>query len=116
MTEHRIFSTTFASIYPLYVNKIERKNRTIAELDTVLMWLTGYSEAELAKIVKGDITLREFFDKAPHMNPHAAEISGVICGVRVEEIADPLMQKIRWMDKLVDELANGRSMDKVLRK
>lgn len=115
MTEHRVFKMTFASIYLLYVQKIERKNRLKSELDEVLKWLTGYSEFELRELTKNDTTLHEFFENAPHINPNAPKITGVICGVRVEEINDPLMQKIRWMDKLVDELAKGKQLHKVLR-
>lgn len=116
MAEHKIVSVTFASIYPLYIKKIERKNRTKMELDEAMTWLTGYSDSQIAELINSDVTLREFFDQAPRMHPNAAKISGVICGVRVEEIRDPLMQKIRWMDKLVDELAKGRSLEKILRK
>jgi hypothetical protein len=95
MAEHKIVSVTFASIYPLYIKKIERKNRTKMELDEAMTWLTGYSDSQIAELINSDVTLREFFDQAPRMHPNAAKISGVICGVRVEEIRDPLMQKIR---------------------
>lgn len=115
MAEHKVFSMTFASIYPLYVAKVERKKRTKKELDEVLVWLTGYTEAEVHELARSNVTLREFFDAAPRLHPNAAKISGIICGVRVEDITDPLMQKIRWMDKLVDELARGRAIEKILR-
>ncbi|WP_158373924.1 DUF2200 domain-containing protein [Cellulosimicrobium cellulans] len=112
---HRIFGTPFAAIYPHYVTKVERKGRDVAELGEVLEWLTGYDEAALAAAVADERTLAEFFDRAPRMNPDAELIRGVVCGVRVEEIEDPLMQQIRWMDKLVDELARGKRMQSILR-
>ena len=103
-----------AAVYPAYVNKVERKDRTVAELDEVICWLTGYSEKQLKKHLAAETTFEEFFDQAP-MNPNASLITGVVCGVRVENVEDPLMQKIRYLDKLVDELAKGKSMDKILR-
>jgi hypothetical protein len=106
---------SFASIYPLYVKKVEKKNRTSNELDEVICWLTGYSLAGLKEVIEDQIDLETFFEQAPAMNPNAQLITGVICGHRVEEIEDPLMQKIRYMDKLVDELAKGRAMEKILR-
>ncbi|HWQ03010.1 MAG TPA: DUF2200 domain-containing protein [Candidatus Nitrosotenuis sp.] len=106
---------SFASIYPLYVQKVERKGRTRKELDTVLTWLTGYSKPELQKIIKKGISLEQFF-AGSKLNPNASLITGTICGYRVEDITDPLMQKIRYMDKLVDELAKGRPLEKILRK
>ena len=112
---HRIFGTPFAAIYPHYVTKVERKGRDVAELGEVLEWLTGYDEAALAAAVADERTLAEFFDRAPRMNPDADLIRGVVCGVRVEDIEDPLMQQIRWMDKLVDELARGKRMQSILR-
>jgi len=112
---HRIFGTPFAAIYPHYVTKVERKGRDVAELGEVLEWLTGYDEAALAAAVADERTLAEFFDRAPRMNPDAELIRGVVCGVRVEEIEDPLMQRIRWMDKLVDELARGKRLASILR-
>lgn len=116
MAEHRVFSMTFASIYPLYVQKIERKDRTKQELDEVLCWLTGYSRVEIMKLQRSDhVTLKDFFENAPQIHENATKITGVICGYRVEDITDPLMQKIRWMDKLVDELAKGKSIEKILR-
>lgn len=111
---HRIFTTSFASVYPLYVTKVERKGRTRDELDEVIEWLTGYDEAELGRHLDEGTTFDEFFAGA-RLNPNAPLITGVICGVRVEEIDDPLMQQIRYLDKLVDELAKGKPMEKVLR-
>ena len=104
----------FARVYPLYVSKLERKGRTTDELDQVISWLTGFSAAEIHQLVEDQVTFREFFDRAT-IHPNAPLITGVICGVRIEDIDDPLMQKIRYMDKLVDELAKGRAMEKVLR-
>ncbi len=104
----------FATVYPLYVTKLERKGRTTEELDQVICWLTGFSVDELHTLVRDGVTFREFFDRAT-IHPNAPLITGVICGVRIENIEDPLMQKIRYMDKLVDELAKGRPMVKVLR-
>lgn len=115
MAEHRIYGVPFASIHPHYVTKVERKGRTIEELHEVLTWLTGYDAEGLAQALADERSLRDFFDRAPAMHPAASQITGVICGVRVEEIEDPLMQRIRWMDKLVDELAKGKPMQKVLR-
>ncbi|GEA79869.1 hypothetical protein CUD01_03130 [Cellulomonas uda] len=110
-----MFRMTFASIYPLYVTKVERKGRTVEELRTVLTWLTGYDEAALHRAVDSGVDLATFFALAPAMNPDARLITGVVCGHRVEEIADPLMQQVRWMDKLVDELARGKRLTSVLR-
>ena len=110
----RIFTTSFASVYPLYVAKVERKGRTSAELDQVIEWLTGFDDKELASQIAAGNTFTEFFDAAK-LNPNVSLITGVICGVRVEQIEDPLMQKIRYLDKLVDELAKGRPMEKILR-
>ena len=112
---HRIFGTSFASIYPLYVAKVARKGRSRHELDQVLTWLTGYDDAGLERAVADGVDLERFFAEAPAMNPNASQITGVICGVRVEEIEDPLMQQIRWMDKLVDEVARGKKMTSILR-
>lgn len=111
---HRIFTTRVAAVYPLYVTKLERKGRTRAELDEVILWLTGFDDAALRAHLDAGTTFEEFF-AAAHLNPDAERITGVICGVRVEEIDDPLMQRIRYLDKLVDELARGKAMDKVLR-
>lgn len=115
MTRHKIFDMTFATIYPLYVTKVERKGHTREELDTVLRWLTGYDDAGLESAIKREVTMEQFFDEAPAMNAHTDQIKGLICGVRVEDIEDPLMQKIRWMDKLVDEVARGKKMTSILR-
>lgn len=110
----RIFGTSVASVYPLYLNKVERKGRTQAELDAVITWLTGFDAAALRRHLEQGTTFEDFF-AAAHLNPGAALITGSVCGVRVEEVADPLMRRIRYLDKLVDELAKGRPMDKVLR-
>lgn len=115
MSEHRIFSMKFCSVYPLYVQKAERKGRTKTEVDQIISWLTGYSVAELQQQLEQGTDFRSFFARAPVMNPNVALIKGVVCGVRVEEVADPLMQKIRYLDKLIDELAKGKSMEKILR-
>ncbi|GAA3920391.1 DUF2200 domain-containing protein [Luteimonas lutimaris] len=115
MQKHRIFSTGFARIYPMYVQKAERKGRTQEEVDRVICWLTGYDQAGLRQQVEGGNDIETFFAQAPAMHPNAALIKGVVCGVRVEEVEDPLMRKIRQLDKLVDELAKGKSMDSILR-
>ncbi|SDS45132.1 hypothetical protein SAMN04489860_1579 [Paraoerskovia marina] len=115
MTRHKIFDMTFASIYPLYVNKVERKGHSRAELNQVVEWLTGYDENALDRTIEDESTMEEFFAQAPAMNPNAPLITGVICGHRVEDIEDPLMQQIRWMDKLVDEVARGKKMENILR-
>lgn len=112
----RLYKMSFGSIYPLYVQKVERKGRTIAELDEVLLWLTGYDEKGLKRVIGDGTDLRTFIEEAPKLNPARTLITGVICGVRLEEIKDPLMKEIRYMDKLVDELAKGRAMEKILRK
>jgi hypothetical protein len=111
----RIFTVSFASVYPLYVAKVEKKGRTKSELDQVIEWLTGFDEAALSSHLVAGTTFEEFFADA-RLNPRASLITGTVCGVRVEDIDDPLMQKIRYLDKLVDELAKGRTMDKVLRR
>ncbi|GAA2030372.1 DUF2200 domain-containing protein [Agromyces tropicus] len=115
MAGHRIYGMSFGSIHPLYVQKVERKDRTRAEVDEVIRWLTGYDEAGLERAIADGRTLEAFFAEAPELNPNAALITGVICGVRVEEIEDPLMQRIRYMDKLVDEVARGKRMSSILR-
>lgn len=115
MAQHRIFAMSFASIYPLYVQKAEKKNRTKDEVNQVICWLTGYDVAGLEKVIADKVDLQTFFARAPAMNPNANLIKGVICGYRVEEIEDPLMQRIRYMDKLVDELAKGKKMASILR-
>lgn len=111
----RIFGMKFAKIYPLYIQKAERKNRTKEEVDEIICWLTGYSPAGLQEQLKQGNDFETFFAQAPAMNPNRSFIKGVVCGVRVEEIEDPLMQKIRYLDKLIDELAKGKAMEKILR-
>ncbi|HVK75155.1 MAG TPA: DUF2200 domain-containing protein [Kofleriaceae bacterium] len=111
----RVFAISFASVYPLYVEKAEKKGRTKEEVDEVIAWLTGYRGASLARAIATRVDLEAFFDQAPRMNPKAGLITGVVCGVRVEDIADPLMQKIRYLDKLVDELARGKRLESILR-
>ena len=116
MDNTKVFRMAFASVYPHYINKVERKGRAKEELHTVIKWLTGYDERTLQQQIDKKIDLETFFARAPRINPDVSKITGVICGVRVEEIEDRLMQQIRYMDKLVDELAKGKSMDKILRK
>jgi hypothetical protein len=111
---HRIFTTSVASVYPHYVNKVERKGRTVAELNEVITWLTGFDDDTLRTLLDDGTTFEAFFAKA-QLNPKTDAITGVVCGVRVENVEDPLMQKIRYLDKLVDELAKGRPMEKILR-
>ncbi|HKQ26760.1 MAG TPA: DUF2200 domain-containing protein [Burkholderiales bacterium] len=113
--KHRIFNTEFSKVYPLYVQKAERKNRTKDEVDQIIRWLTGYSQAGLEKQIKQRSDFETFFAHAPAIHPNTSLIKGVVCGVRVEEIEDPLMQKIRYLDKLIDELAKGKAMEKILR-
>lgn len=115
MKNQKLFGYSFASIYKLYVQKVERKGRTAEEVDAVITWLTGYNREGLQKQIDAGIDLASFFAQAPAMNPHAEKIKGVICGIRVEEIEDPLMQKIRYMDKIIDELAKGKSLEKICR-
>ena len=115
MTEHRIFRMTFASVYPAYVNKAERKGRTKQDVDRVICWLTGYDQQGLLQQIEEGVDFKAFFAKAPTMNLNRSLIKGVVCDVRVEEVQDPLMQKIRQLDKLVDELAKGKTMEKILR-
>lgn len=112
----RVFAMKFANVYPMYVQKAERKNRTKAEVDQIICWLTGYTQAGLQKQIKQQNDLTTFFAQAPALNPNVSLITGVVCGVRVEDVEDPLMQKIRYMDKLIDELAKGKAMEKILRK
>ncbi len=111
----RVFRMSFASVYPHYVAKVEKKGRTKEELHQVITWLTGYDEQGLAQLLIDKTDFATFFAQAPRMNPNTAKITGVICGYRVEEIADPLMQQVRYLDKLVDELAKGKAMEKILR-
>ena len=115
MPNHRIYTMKFAGVYPLYVEKAERKNRTQAEVDRLICWLTGYDEAGLRQQIDQGNDLETFFAQAPAMNPNRALIKGVVCGVRVEEIEDPLMREVRYLDKLIDELAKGKAMEKILR-
>lgn len=115
MNLERVFAYKFSSIYPMYVQKAEKKGRTQAEVDEVIRWLTGYTAAGLKKQISREVDLRTFFAEAPKLHPNAGLITGAVCGVRVENVEDPLMQKIRYMDKLVDELAKGRAMEKILR-
>jgi hypothetical protein len=115
MTKHRIFTTAFAKVYPMYVQKAERKNRSKDEVDQIIRWLTGYSQAGLEEQIRQQSDFESFFAQAPAIHPHASLIKGVVCGVRVEEVEDPLMQQIRYLDKLVDELAKGKLMEKILR-
>jgi hypothetical protein len=115
MKTENLYSTPFASVYPHYVKKAEAKGRTKEELDEIIRWLTGYTKAGLAKQIEKRTSFRDFYEKAPKWNPNASLIKGVVCGVRVEDIEDPLMQKIRYLDKLVDELAKGKPMQKILR-
>ena len=116
MKNTRIFNTAFASVYPHYVTKVEKKGRSIEELHEVIYWLTGYDEDALHRVLESRTDFQTFFAEAPQMNPNVSKVTGLICGYRVEEIEDPLMQQIRYLDKLVDELAKGKSMEKVLRK
>lgn len=111
----RIFKMPFAKVYPLYINKAEKKGRTKAEVDEVIMWLTGFTHEQLVTEIENKTDFATFFANAPQLNPAANSIKGVVCGVRVEEIEDPLMQKIRYLDKLVDELAKGKALEKILR-
>lgn len=116
MPEHRIFTTAFAKVYPFYVQKAERKNRTKEEVDQIICWLTGYDPAGLRKQIELHNDIRTFFAEAPAMHPNRSLIKGVVCGVRVEDVEDSLMQEIRYLDKLIDELARGKAMEKILRK
>ena len=116
MENQKVFSMKFSKVYPLLVQKAERKRRTAQEVHAVTGWLTGYTEADILRLVQSEINYGQFFEEAPAFTPHAALIKGVVCGVRVETIEDPLMQRIRYLDKLVDELAKGKAMNKILRK
>jgi len=115
MEKHRIFTTSFASVYPHYINKAERKGRTKAEVDAIICWLTGYDQQQLQQQIENRNDFETFFSMAPQLNPNVSKITGVICGYRVEEIENELMRKIRYLDKLVDELAKGKAMEKILR-
>lgn len=116
MDNSRVYRMSFASVYPLYIRKAERKGRTKAEVDEIIFWLTGYDEQALQKIIDDKTDFETFFARAPQINPNVSKITGLICGYRVEDIEDRLMQKVRYLDKLIDELAKGRAMDKILRK
>ena len=115
MEKHRIFTTSFASVYPHYIAKAEKKGRTKTEVDFIIRWLTGYTQEELQKQIDNSKDFETFFAEAPQLNPNVAKISGVICGYRIENIENPLMKKIRYLDKLIDELAKGKAMEKILR-
>ena len=115
MPNDRVFAMSFAGVYPHYVAKVEKKGRSVGELHEVIGWLTGYTTNGLEKVIKDKVSFRDFFENAPRLNPNVALITGVVCGIRVENIEDPLMQKIRWLDKLIDELAKGKKMEKILR-
>ncbi|MEQ1780689.1 MAG: DUF2200 domain-containing protein [Hyphomonadaceae bacterium] len=114
-TKHRIYTMSFASVYPLYIAKVEKKGRSKAEVDEVIRWLTGYTQKGLDAQIRKKTTFEDFFATAPKLNPARTLVTGVICGVRIEDIDEPLMQNIRYMDKLVDELAKGRPMEKIVR-
>ena len=115
MPKHRVFAITISKVYPLYVQKAERKKRTKEEVDQIICWLTGYNQAGLQQQLEQETDCETFFAQAPAIHPNSSLIKGVVCGVRVEEIDDPLMQKIRYLDKLIDELAKGKAMEKILR-
>jgi hypothetical protein len=115
MPQHRIYRMKFSGVYPMYIQKAERKNRTKEEVDHVICWLTGYNQAELQRQIELESSLETFFANAPLFHPNASLIKGVVCGVRVEQIEDPLMRKVRYLDKLIDELAKGKAIDKILR-
>jgi hypothetical protein len=115
MTKHRIYTTSFASVYPLYIAKAEKKGRTKAEVDEIIFWLTGYSQAQFENVLEAKTDFETFFAEAPRLNPSRGLITGVVCGVRIEEIEEPTMREIRYLDKLIDELAKGKVMAKILR-
>lgn len=115
MDNHRIYTTSFASVYPHYVAKAEKKGHTKAEVNEIIYWLTGYSEVGLRKVLENETDFQTFFNTAPKLNPARRSITGVICGIRVEDVKEPIMQEIRYLDKLIDELARGKAMDKILR-
>jgi hypothetical protein len=116
MAEHKIYKMSFAKVYPMYVAKVEKKGRTKEEVDEIILWLTGYSQEDLEDQLEKNTDFEGFFGQAPKLNPSRELIKGVVCGVRVEEIEEPLMQEIRYLDKLIDELAKGKKMEKILRK
>jgi hypothetical protein len=115
VTKHRIYTMKFSKVYPMYVQKAERKNRTKKEVDQIICWLTGYTQAGLQQQLKKETDIENFFAQAPAFNPKSSLITGVVCGVRVEDVEDPLMKKVRYLDKLIDELAKGKAMEKILR-
>jgi hypothetical protein len=115
MAKHNIFKMPFAKVYPLYVQKAERKDRTQEEVEQIICWLTGYDHKGLQRQIEQEVDVETFFDQAPAFHPNSSLIKGVVCGIRVEEIDDPLMQRIRYLDKLIDELAKGKAMEKILR-
>lgn len=116
MKNERIYKMAFASVYPHYITKAEKKGRTKEEVDTIICWLTGYTQDQLQQTIENKTTFEDFFAQVPQLNPNVSKITGVICGYRVEEIEEPLMQKIRYLDKLIDELSKGKAMEKILRK
>ncbi|MBT8050225.1 MAG: DUF2200 domain-containing protein [Gammaproteobacteria bacterium] len=115
MAKHRIYQMKFSSVYPMYVQKAERKNRTKEQVDQIICWLTGYSQEEIEQQIELENDFETFFAQAPQLNPNVSLIKGVVCGVRVEEVEDPLMKKVRYLDKLIDELARGKAFEKILR-
>jgi hypothetical protein len=115
MTKHRIYTTSVASVYPHYIAKAEKKGRTRAEVDEIIRWLTGHSQTTLDEALENKVNFEDFFAQAPQMNPARSLVTGVVCGVRVEDVAEPTMREIRYLDKLVDELAKGKAMEKILR-
>lgn len=115
MAKHKIYTMSFGSVYPHYVTKAEKKGRTKAEVDEIIRWLTGYSQAELDAVIEDGTDFETFFEQAPEMNPNRVQVKGVICGVRIEEIEEPTMKEIRYLDKMIDELAKGKKMEKILR-
>ena len=116
MAKHRVFAMKFSKVYPMYVEKAERKDRTKEEVDQIICWLTGYDQAGLARQLEQEADIETFITQAPSFHPNSSLIKGVVCGVRVEDVEDPLMKKLRYLDKLIDELAKGKAMDKILRK
>lgn len=115
MAKHKIYTMSFGSVYPHYVTKAEKKGRTKAEVDEIIRWLTGYSQAELDAVIEDGTDFETLFEQAPEMNPNRVQVKGVICGVRIEEIEEPTMKEIRYLDKMIDELAKGKKMEKILR-
>ncbi len=116
MAKHNIFTMSFSKIYPLYIAKAEKKGRSKEEVDEIICWLTGYSKRELEVCINEEVDVENFFKNAPQFNPESAQIKGLVCGIRVEEIENPMMQKVRYLDKLIDELAKGKKMEKILRR